>query len=321
MKKTIKSMKRVIIVEGPDGCGKSVLATDLARRRGALLTRHGPYPGDGARVWLRYLEAMLPAYADVADVVLDRSWLSEPIYGAAYRGGTNRISVAARRALERVALGRDAAVVMCRVPKLRCFENFRRRKAEGGEYLDDVKQLNAVYDGYKRLTYAAGYGGAFTDRWWHYDFTDEEKNVDGLAVDLNYGSAKTENLGPGIGAWRPGEVTLLVGERPGGFGGRWHLPFVSDQGCSAWLAEQLEAAKIPERDLYWINARQSRGERDWTWSDFLDDLRPKKVIALGEDAVAWCQDATTSYVAVDHPQYWKRFHHSKPYPLIKEIKR
>jgi thymidylate kinase len=311
-------VKRIYVLEGPDGCGKSVLATDLVDRlKPALLTRHGPYPGD-KEVWRRYLVSMLPAYTGLADVVLDRSWLSEPIYGAAYRGGANRILPWQRRMLERVALGRGAMTILCRVPWQACRENFRRRKAEGGEMLDDAKQLRAVYDGYAKLERALADGPML-----EYDFN--ATSSDSLLRALDGPRAPLENLGPGIGAWNPGKSILLVGERPGGFGGRWHLPFVSlrADGCSAWLAEQLEKAGVPEAALYWVNARdgdEKRGERRLNVPYLRDQLRPKAIFALGDVAAAWLKFfGVKGYVAVAHPQAHKRFHSKQLYPLIQEL--
>jgi len=263
---------------------------------------------------------MLPAYADLADVILDRSWLSEPIYGAAYRGGANRIMRWQRRMLERVALGRGASVVLCRTPWRTCKENFQRRKAEGGEMLDDTKQLRAVYDGYAKLERELEPGPMF-------EYNYETTIADCLALALDGPRAPVENLGPGIGRWAPSKSVLLVGERPGGFGGRWHLPFVSlrADGCSAWLAEQLEEYDIPESALYWVNAYESVDVP--LDPHFLTALQPKHVFALGEEARDWCvahlRDhgvGREEWSPHFHPQYHKRFHSKKPYPLIKELK-
>lgn len=312
-------MKRIIIFEGADGCGKSVLATELARKLDpAILTRHGPYPGE-AEVWRRYLVSMLPAYADIANVVMDRSWISEPIYGAAYRGGANRISVAQRRMLERVALGRGAGVVLCRVPWSLCAENFKRRKAEGGEYLDDTAQLKVVYDGYRALEAPDRLPTRNVVR---FNYASRDVVPTALAVAENLEAPL--NLGPGIGAWAPGKSILIVGERPGGGGGRWHLPFVSlrRDGCSAWLADLLEEGGIPEAALYWVNAYDGReGTGAKLDHRFVDALAPRAVVALGDVAARWCREAGIGYDGFDHPKHHKRFNHSKPYPLISEVKK
>lgn len=126
------------------------------------------------------------------------------------------------------------------------------------------------------------------------------------------------NRGPGAGAWCPGESVLLVGDRPNNMRHgdlKSRLPFVSmhDGGCSVWLADQLDTAGIPEERLYWINAYNHFDHP--TPHDFLTELRPRAIIALGANAARWCQQADVQYCQVTHPQHHKRFHHAEPYGL------
>lgn len=303
-------MKRIIILEGPDACGKSTLAHDVAKRlQPSTLVHHGPYKGE-QMIWQHYLFSMLPAYADLCHVVLDRAWISEPIYGEAYRNGVNRVTVAQRRMLERVALGRGAGLVFCRVPWNVAAPKFTERKKIGAEMLTDLSELRLVFRGYEESMREA-----FTPNVALFDYTSASTPT-ALAITEDLEAAP--NTGPGIGAFATGSI-LLIGDRPGGLGGRWHLPFVSltAGGCSEWLAEQLEEYDIHERALYWVNA--SDGVQT-TRADFVDALKPRAVVALGDAAARWCTNvARVPFVQVDHPQHWKRFHHSESYPLIKEL--
>lgn len=129
------------------------------------------------------------------------------------------------------------------------------------------------------------------------------------------------NIGPGVGAWRPGRSVLLVGERPNLRRGQTYLgPFCawSNVGCSSWLSHRLEAARIPERDLYWINAYDRRGHA--ADPRFLNHLQPRLVVALGSVAARWCRRHDVRHVSVPHPQYWKRFRSRQPYPLLEALK-
>lgn len=131
------------------------------------------------------------------------------------------------------------------------------------------------------------------------------------------------NLGPGVGRWAPGQVTLLVASHADDPSSDRRFPFVDftlkKEGCSAWLAEQLEAGGIGEDTLYWINAWDA--ERNWTDPEFLDALRPLRVVALGDVAARWCGVvARVPHREVFHPQAWKRFHRAQPYPLIDLLK-
>lgn len=132
------------------------------------------------------------------------------------------------------------------------------------------------------------------------------------------------NAGPGSGAWRPGKVTLLVGDRPnnGVHGDLKHkLPFFSlhSGGCSQWLAQQLEDAGVPESELYWVNSADARGVD--TDAAFLRELRPKRIIAMGDYAQRWVSTYLPAGMeslchGVAHPQYHKRFKHGQTYPLL-----
>ena len=46
----------------------------------------------------------------------------------------------------------------------------------------------------------------------------------------------------------------------------------------------------------------------------------KSIIALGNVASAELKKLGVSHLRTYHPQYWKRFHHSQPYPLIDLLK-
>lgn len=147
----------------------------------------------------------------------------------------------------------------------------------------------------------------------------------GLAGALSLSQLRPAYDGPGVGAWRTdGRSILLVGDRPNGeqhAAIKQRIPFFSlhGGGCSLWLAQQLEDAGIPEERLYWINAHSWDGKP--TSPDFIEQLNPRHVIALGRNAQSWCAfDAGVNNVLVDHPQHWKRFHHGQPYPFIEALR-
>lgn len=131
------------------------------------------------------------------------------------------------------------------------------------------------------------------------------------------------NGGPGVGLFKAGNV-LLVGDRPSNRWGeqRPNWPFVSASsvGCSRWLSTKLLEARIPESELYWINAYSYNGKPlgEATW---LSSLAPRLIVALGKEAGGWCKMRGIDHVSAYHPQYWKRFHHDKAYHLTKMINR
>lgn len=128
---------------------------------------------------------------------------------------------------------------------------------------------------------------------------------------------------PGLGAWVPGRVGLLVGDRPGpGWRSRtltW--PFISAlrTGCSSWLAETLEEAGIGEHQLYWVNGFTKEGAA--IDAAFVHVLQPAVTIALGNSAARWCKALLVEHEEVHHPQFWKRFHSRQRYHLTTILKR
>lgn len=299
----------IVILEGPDGGGKTSLGRQLSKDaffgpNGAVTTHavhHGPYPGMTQGLAVKYLASLRRRHHDNQKVLvlMDRSWLSEPVYGAALRGGQDRVGVAQRRMLERVALKCGAMVVMCRPPWEVVKANWARRK--GDELIQEEAWLKQVYDGYAQVR---------TDLpVLDFDYTQPVISLDRLFEYVTKALSPYRPPATGVGQWGPGS-TLLVGERVSSAG--WpDMPFVSfhEGGCSAWLARQLESWRVPESSLYWVNAYQLS-------PDFMGrDDAPKKVVALGKVAAAWCRKAGLAFDEVPHPQFWKRFHSHEEYEL------
>jgi thymidylate kinase len=291
----------LILLEGCDGSGKSTTAKLLAERLpGAVTVHHGSYKGLGPQELSVAYMASLRSALGGAHTIMDRSWLSEPIYADVFRNEPSRISSVSRRMLERAALRCDGVVVLCRPPFERCLQTFRGRLAE--EMLKDSGQLKRVYDGYQLLDTHLPVV--------EFDYTTE--SIDQLMMWIE--AAVLER--------RAHIKVTLLGDRPNV---RTHVqealqvPFVSftGAGCSEWLAAQLDDAGISEYNLNWANAFTHDGKDNDT-----DLLIPGgEVIALGNYASTWCRKYGVTHQVCPHPQYHKRFYFSREYPLIKELKR
>jgi len=309
---------QVVIIEGPDGAGKTKLARalqQLGHTHGVTFSYYhqGVYAGDP------FTESMRLLCRNPGSVIFDRFHIGEQVYGPIYRG-RDALGIAGQRMLERALLSRGAILITALPPFAVAHGNWAARKAAGGEMFPDEAGYRAVYAGFERADTAL--------ESWVYDYT--ATTPEKVLLRVLY-AAPPRNLGPGGGSFRPG-VTLLVGEapnthrwRPGRL--RWeNPPFCGRGGCNEWLAEQLDEAGVSERRLYFVNATRPDGRP--TRADFLDALEPYKVIALGRIAAAWCRKRVTPwcdewgvrYVEVPHPQYAKRFHHHEPYALIEAIK-
>jgi hypothetical protein len=300
--------KRLIIFEGPDGAGKTTLARKLAEDIGAVYTHLGPFPRVKDGLARLYVEAMMPALLGHRDVVMDRCWISEVPYGIAFREGADRIGIR-RRILERLAWRCSTTVVKCLPPWDVVRDGFVDRK--GAEYLDNISQLQMVYDWYASNEISSLptiYCDPLTDDvdsfvFWLQDELVTERSIAHMTNRQTSGNARAK--------------VVIVGE---GFGDTaegdplYQSPFASlvESGCSLWLARQLAEAGIQEKDLYWVNA-------DQLTSGIIDV--PVSVVALGVVAAQRLTELhCRRFEFVQHPQHWKRFRHRESYDLIPILK-
>lgn len=300
--------KPVIIFEGPDGGGKTTLAKGLCMKLGYRYVHFGPLKTVTHGVARMYVEAMLPALLGYQGVVMDRAWLSEIPYGQVFRGGLDRLGDAQRAMLDRIALRCGAIVIKCMPPWERVEANYKARKAQ--EMLDNVDQLKQVYDTY------ADYN--LTDTalpTWHYDYTSfVASHLDSMLAFI--GHCHRLDI---ASAGEAGAKILLVGERFTNHKDHdpfYQLPFVSftGQGCSQWLTQGLIDHGISELDLMWVNADEI------TLTNIVTLAEGKIVMALGDKSARVLDEfgVATRY-SFTHPQAWKRFKGTKPYPLYAAI--
>ena len=312
--------KKLIILEGEDGTGKSTLAQQLktALPDGAEIFHLGPFKGvtRPASLCRLYIDAMMPALLGHSNVIMDRCWLSEPIYGEIYRGGKSRLDPVDQRMLERIALTANTLVVQCRAPWRHIEKTFQARR--GQEYLANTTQLFEVaklYDGLPANTM-----------------------LPLVRFDFSYSSALDVLSSMSSMASRPHSTNintagnidapvLIVGEEFADHDNDSPLrqwPFVSFQGrgCSRWLTLQLHHAGIRENDLLWINSDQLPLIVGALFDVSDEDRGDKrlKVVALGEEARRACGEARLDSIAFAHPQYWKRFNNGAVYALTEYLR-
>lgn len=288
----------VVIIEGPDGAGKTLLARKLATRR---YLHQGPYAGDPLEQSLTLLEQFKER------VVLDRFHLGEQVYGPIFRG-KDALGAAGRRMLERYLLSRRTLVVVALPPFDTAYKNWKDRKSLGGEMFAD--HYGDVYAGFRNLKTQLP---TIT-----YDYTRDTQ--ESFALKYINQLPKNLNHGPGVGSFREG-VTLIVGEQCADPTDPLAFPFIGRGGCSEWLAERLEEADVDEKNLYWINAVQNDGR--WTDVGFIDRLKPARIFLLGQVAKEWWKPLGQPGDVVryfPHPQSHKRFKHHEPYDLIEALK-
>ena len=294
---------RIIIFEGVDGAGKTTAAKRCAAHFSAAYVHCGVFQGVTHGLARLYVEAMLPALQGYQDVVLDRSWFSEAIYGQVCRNNKDRLGPDVVRMLNRLAWRCGAVVVWCQPPWKTVKASYCARRRV--EYVLDLKQLRQVYLSYKMSS-------SQKDQLLGLDYN----YVESQSVVPQLGKLLQTTAGHPLavrsaGNWRAsvclvGEGFTAVTERDSSY----QVPFVSfvKAGCSLWLTAQLREAGIPEAELCWVNANQPL--ELLPWAQF------KLVVALGGVADQILTNRGITHTLIPHPQYWKRFHAKQPYPLV-----
>lgn len=294
---------QVTIFEGPDGCGKTTLAREYAEETGAEYFHFGPFPGED-NIAHYYADALRRAAKGGRDIVLDRSWISERIYGPVLRG-YDRIGPYRQRSLERLAASCGCRVVLPVVSVATIKESFGE-KAELPKY----EHLDRLYGGYYnpdtstltslpilRIARAA------------------PSKMVAMIKELDGQRTLPHPVGWETAGHLHAMSVLLVGDRSAepklGFDlpdFQWPFGSFSCQGCSIWLSDQLVAAGVPEGRLAWANAN------DPSLSEIL--LYPWfDVITLGKTAELIVCLHRQNFHRCPHPQFWKRFHTHELYPL------
>lgn len=135
----------VIIIEGADGSGKSSLARTLHRQTNWLLI-HRSQPKDK-----QDKQRMMDEYLDLIwkgeDVIFDRSWYSEMVYGPIMRD-ESVISYEQMHTLEIALTLHGALIIYCEDDLDILWERCQER---GEDYVTSKETLKQVCDGYERL--------------------------------------------------------------------------------------------------------------------------------------------------------------------------
>jgi len=295
----------IIILEGPDGAGKTTLAETLRQKlqgnKLVHIVKHGPYRDlTSEHLCKIYFRGMTPALTHDDIVIMDRSWLSEPIYGNAYRDGLNRIDTPRKRMLERVALSRGAVVINCLPDFETCLKTFKSRIND--EYLDTPTQLQDVYGDYELLDLHTALPVI------HYNY--QEDSVDELLAHLS--RATIENKASGGGCFNEGNMLMLCdrGPRANVKDSAVVVPFINfldNDGPSRMLAATLDNEGVSESKLYWINTQTYQGVP--LDPAFLKALRPSRIFALGNNAYTWALNNGIKVTKLPPP-----LHHMQHYP-------
>jgi hypothetical protein len=281
----------ILILEGPDGSGKSTRAKQLLERYNLEDHHEGPPPKD-VPILVHYGAQLEKARHK--SIVFDRFAFGERVYGHVLRNH-DRLGEDGWRVFKRLLRSTCAMSVVCLPSYDVCYANWLGRK---GELFKDSDLLRKTYDRYVEvMDYEEHY---------EYDYTQPEA-FETLCCGIDMEMPQLHPL-PARVIGSPSARTLLVGDRGGDPTYGVDLPFFGTIESSAYLNKALAIADIPESSLAFVNA----------FSHELNDyeILPKtfpNIVALGQAAERMCIEQGLQPKRVPHPQYWRRFHHADIY--------
>lgn len=296
----------LIIIEGPDGAGKTTLAREFEKLGFNYVHNGAPRPDED--LFETYTQQILKV--GLQDTVFDRLHLGEIVYGTVVRR-KSLLTIEQIRLLNRLIYSRGACTFFC-LPKFdTILTNWGARQER--EYVKAPTQLEQIYNLYKTLL-------------------PEYEGLNHQVIDYeNYRGPNewqtprdTPFLNESV-IGNPRARYLFVGEKAGG---PHDLAFYSDQRSSHFLNECLWEAGYQEHELAFTNAYTMSGKprrlavltgalqrRDYPGSTYRPGssmlLRtfdgPQTVITLGGLAHRRCEIEELEHLQAPHPQYIKRF--------------
>ncbi len=295
----------IIVLEGPDGSGKTTLAKTL-EGYGYAYEHRGTPDCEALRF---YLTPVVSRWRD--PLVLDRLHIGSYVYGTIFRSGDD-LNEFERWVLEGSLLARGAVVVICRPPTEVMDANLKKRPVDAVakvyEALEMREPVRSLYDSYTTSTLPSAI----------YDYTRE--SAEGLidrVHDLRRAMYCTGS-GPILRSWLPADVPalgnvftpsrILVGD----------LSMQSACSVSPWVSDSsryvfgaLRAARHDFGDMCLLNSLLLD---DREVSDFVDPtlvIGNPAWVALGRYASERLHRLGVSHTTLPHPQHWRRFHYAQ----------
>lgn len=135
----------LFIIEGADGSGKTSFAEMLSKQTGyPILHRSQPKDEDEK---VRMFDEYMRLASSSKNVILDRCWYSEMVYGPVMRD-ESVLSYPDMYKLERAAKKHGAIIIYC-TDKIETL--WKRCQRRGEDYIVDANTYKQIYDGYEEL--------------------------------------------------------------------------------------------------------------------------------------------------------------------------
>jgi len=268
-----------IILEGPDGTGKTTLARQLAEKLG-LKYQHEKIPLDGLKYYVNLVSNMED------NIVYDRCYLGEAIYPSVFQDTFRRdLTRGEVHMLEMALVAKGAILIKCLTSIDQEWSIIRDR---GDHLITDRSMIHRVHHGYLwwfERTLLPGFIYNHT-----VDSLEDVLQKVSIIQATGYGPSRH----PGVSGFSSGSPRMLVGESRN----QGSLAFTSAVGCSAWFHELLAESG----DRYYLTNSDHP-----TLLEEIQVVDPIEIISLGQQADFVLTELQVEHTKLPHPQYVKRF--------------
>jgi hypothetical protein len=300
-------MGQVVILEGPDGGGKTTFARAL-EKCGFEYKHEGP-PPPGSDIVAHYLKILDESINAETDVVHDRLWLGERIYGPVARG-TDLLGNEGQRLFMRLCDSKNVLQYICLPPKGTVLENYKKKIQDPKDFLKSEEKLLKVYSAYLSWTYSYGNVRTILD-YTQFDYT----RILGDMELFNHGPAPKGMVGSRKAKF------LFIGDRPNH--DSIDVPFHALNGSSGYFNTALTLAGLEEHQIAISNAYSPLNIPHSLGSMLIWLPSVEHIFLMGQGAQAWYNDRASQVYKtsfIPHPSYLKRFKGSNPQVLADIIK-
>lgn len=317
----------IIVIEGPDGVGKTTLAEAIVKDIGGkVLHLTYRYPDRMHQYHTAAMYHVIRA-ATQGPVVLDRWWASELAYASVYRGGSKWPHM--WRMLHRVALRFGFYYVWCDAEQNLEAYNQRYNILRGMREEMYDSGMDKVAREFRDLRNGLIYHGAvdyITQFPFDFNVTvpliimgamQRTQRVNRTFLDTSITDVAGNTANPKV---------ILVGDKSNPKGRRTPFPFFEYGNSSLWMVEAMATMGIREVDCMFINAASPDGVLNTKLMQYVNGhyrlSNDVPVVALGLNAAKYWHEATGKPCDkhLSHPAYTRRFNNTNlsDYYYIKE---
>lgn len=315
----------IIILEGPDGAGKTTLGQHMAKQlNGTYLHLSYRWPNHMFEYHTAAIRWAIRK-SHKQPVIIDRWWPSEALYAAEYRGGSKWPQMG--RMLDRVARKHGAVYVYCLPTDLvqyrARFDKLKEERAEmydntvgvaqryldlwdgkhiedTGNYADLLARTGGVKNRRDHIYYSIEMYGHCMDY-----FTDLVARRSALLVCSQMPNSITQ---PNLLGHLEDAQYLFVGERVNPKFNNLYWPWFDYGNSSLYMAEALHGVPAREELFMWANVLDHDGTKNTMIKEVVEKKPELKVIAVGKVALTHLvKDGIEVFEHVKHPSFVKRF--------------